>query len=259
MERHPNGLTATMTSPGVLLLTAVYLPPRALDELGLLVEERTVHTRHGDVGPIAFRRSADGVSTWVQPYFGLPMRTDPRATMLAAKALGVQRVLMWDIGAGINHAYRRGQTVIAVDLIDRTRHQPATFHDSPEFEDLPPASEETATFCPECTEILRETYYTAPPAVVVGTDGPRRETPAEAAMIRTWGGDVICHNIVPEAFLARELGLCFGAVVTVNSYSHDQYRESVEGEVRAGLEYTMQRMPSVLRRMSEPVTCRCRA
>lgn len=247
-----------MSATGILLLTAVYLPPRALDELGLLVEERTVRTPYGDVGPLACRRAADGSATWVQPYSGLPTRTDPRATLLAARTLGLQRILMWDVGAGINHALRRGQTAIAVDLIDWTRHQPDTFHRAPEGESLPPASEETATFCPECTQVLHEAYPTAPPAIVVGVDGPRRETIAEARMVRAWGGDLLCNNVAPEAYLARELGLCFAAIVTVNSYSRDQKRPSIEGEVRSGLEFTLQRLPAVLRRLGEPRACRCR-
>ena len=65
------------------------------------------------------------------------------------------------------------------------------------------------------------------------------------------------NNLTPEAMLARELGLCFAALVTVGDYSRDQRRAPVEGELRHGLERTMSRLPEVLRRLNEPPTCLC--
>jgi purine nucleoside phosphorylase len=94
--------------------------------------------------------------------------------------------------------------------------------------------------------------------VVAATDGPRRETAAEARMFRAWGADLICTNVAPEAFLARELGLCFATMVTVGGYSLDQDRRPVEGEVRHSLERTMAPLPALLRRLSLPPTCLCR-
>ncbi len=265
-ENRPEVLAPTP----LMLLVAVYLPPRALDSLGMLIEERTVHTPFGDVGPVALRRvplleggpmlpAASGLSLWLLPYSGLPTRTDPRATLFAAHALGVRRVLAWDLGFALNHALHRGQTAIATDAVDLTRHQPDTFSNTPGLEAALRESEETATFCPAATSILHDEYPLAPPALVVGVDGPRRETPAEARMARAWGGDLLCHNITPEAMLARELGLCFGALVTVGDYSRDQARAAVEGEVRKGMEWTMQRLPAVLARLAGPRTCLCGA
>lgn len=245
----------------VLLLIAVLLPPRSLDALGLLVEERVVRTPFGDVGPLALRRNSSDQPLWVQPYSGLPTRTDPRATVYAARALGVQRLLTWDTGVAINRVLQRGQTAVAVDAIDATRHQPATFFAAAGYETLVGLGEsaESATFCPDATGALHTVFPEAPPAVVVGVDGPRRESAAEARAFRTWGADVICHNITPEAFLAREIGLCFAAIVTVDAYSRDQVREPLEGEVRSGLEGAMARLPEVAQRLCEPRTCRCAA
>lgn len=246
-------------TPVVLLLVAVLLPPRSLDALGLLVEERVVRTPFGDVGPLALRRNSSGQPLWVQPYSGLPTRTDPRATVYAARALGVHRLLTWDAGVAVNHALQRGQTIVAVDAMDATRHQPGTFFTAAGFESLVElgASAESATFCPDATGALHAVFPEAPPAVVVGVDGPRRESAAEARAFRTWGADVICQNITPEAFLAREIGLCFAAIVTVDAYSRDQVREPQEGEVRSGLELAMARLPDVAQRLCGPRTCHC--
>ena len=79
----------------LLLLIAVLLPPRALTELGEFIEERTVETPYGVVGPLALRKLAETCGVWIQPYSGLPTRTDPRATMHAAHQLGVTKVINW--------------------------------------------------------------------------------------------------------------------------------------------------------------------
>ena len=243
----------------VLIMVAVLLPPRSLDALGLLVEERIVRTPFGNVGPLALRRTGSGQSLWVQPYSGLPTRTDPRATIYAARALGIQRVLTWDTGVAVNHALPRGQTVVAVDVIDATRQQPGTFFKAAGFEALVGLGDsvESATFCPDATNALHALFPAAPPAVIVGVDGPRRETAAEARAYRALGADVICPNIAPEVFLARELGICFAAIVTVDAYSRDQVREALEGEVRSGLEHAMAHLPEVAQRLSAPRTCHC--
>jgi 5'-methylthioadenosine phosphorylase len=258
-----------MNTPGLTLLVAVYLPPRALDHLGALVEERLVRTPFGEVGPLALRQahrdpaappeSPEPAAIWVQPYSGLPSRTDPRATLYAARTLGVRRLVSWDTGIALNPLLQRGQLAVATDLIDWTRHQPDTFAGAPGLEDLPPLDEEApGPFCPESVALLHEAYPAAPPVVVVATDGPRRETAAEARMFRQWGADVICTNVAPEAFLARELGVCFSTLVTVAGYSADQVRRPVEGEVRHGLELAMTRLPLLLQHLNMAATCLCR-
>lgn len=50
------------------------------------------------------------------------------------------------------------------------------------------------------------------------TEGPRLETAAEVALMARWGVDVIGMTGVPEAVLARELGLCYASVALVVNY-----------------------------------------
>ncbi len=47
-----------MSQANLLLLLAVFLPPAVLDIFGELVEERTVQTPYGPVGPLALRALA---------------------------------------------------------------------------------------------------------------------------------------------------------------------------------------------------------
>ena len=53
----------------------------------------------------------------------------------------------------------------------------------------------------------------------VCTEGPRFETPAEIKMFARLGGDLVGMTAYPEVALARELGLCYGAVAMVTNYA----------------------------------------
>jgi 5'-methylthioadenosine phosphorylase len=237
----------------LLLLLAVVLPPKALDLLGPVVEERVVETRYGRVGPLALRRSAQGMGVWVQPYSGLPSRTDPRATLLASKHLGVRRVLNWDAGVAINSLLGPGQPAIVVDYIDFTRHQPQTFFESEgigSIDQVPPV-------CPQMTTALSNALGMAPGGVCLGVDGPRRETAAESRMFRLWGADMIGQNMVPEITLAAELELCYAGLVTIEHLSADQQPLPRQGEVRHGLELVIRALPDFVYALAEPATCGC--
>ena len=53
----------------------------------------------------------------------------------------------------------------------------------------------------------------------VCTEGPRFETPAEIQMYHRLGGDLVGMTAYPEVALAREIGLCYGAVAMVTNYA----------------------------------------
>ncbi|MEZ4640425.1 MAG: hypothetical protein R2856_36620 [Caldilineaceae bacterium] len=72
-----------------------------------------------------WRRSPEGADVWCSPTVD-SSRTDPRATLLAAKMLGARRVLNWDAGWP-STSLRRGQPAVVIDYIDFTCHQPQTF------------------------------------------------------------------------------------------------------------------------------------
>lgn len=242
-----------MSDASLLLLLAIVLPPAALDVLGPVVDERSIETRYGTVGPLALRRKDGEPGVWVQPYSGLPSRTDPRATLLAARKLGVSRVLNWDGGVAVNTMLNRGQPVIVVDYIDFTRHQPQTFFQQEGIS----AIEQNWPVCPQMTTALFDVLPSAPAGVCLGVDGPRRETAAEARMFRLWGADVLGQNIVPEIMLAAELELCYAGLVTVETMSADQQQLAHQGEVRRGLGMVVEALPYFIHALTDPATCGC--
>ncbi|MCD6291706.1 MAG: hypothetical protein J7M34_14500, partial [Anaerolineae bacterium] len=201
-----------MTDVRVLLLVAVPVPPPALDALGPVVKEHTVHTPWGTFGPVAERTGPGEVTFLVQPYFGMPSRLDPRSTVWSARELDIQRVIGWDAGVALNPLLRRGDSMIVDDFISHVCHQPTTL-----FEDRGVTGiGQDPAFCPQIRAALRDALPGAVNGgVYLAVDGPRRETKAEARLYRMWGGDVIGQNLIPEATLAKELGLCYAGLVTV--------------------------------------------
>jgi 5'-methylthioadenosine phosphorylase len=245
------------TDANLLLLVGVLLPPKALDGLGPVVDERHLFTPYGTFGPVALRQGDDGPGVWIAPYTGLPTRTDPRATIFAATQLGVRRVLGWDMGIAINPALMRGQPVVAGDFIDFTFREPPTFANALAREKQDERKLLVPKFCPQMTSALQKVLPIAPPITYLGIDDVRRETPAEARMYRQWGADVIGQNLVPEILLAREAGLCFAGLISVSTYSADRPSPALHGELRAGLEMTMQILPDYTRYLTMLPDCNC--
>ncbi|MEZ4673100.1 MAG: hypothetical protein R2932_02510 [Caldilineaceae bacterium] len=161
----PTNLSTT-NSAELLILVAVLLPPKTLDVFGELVDERVVETPYGAVKPLGLRTPASGPSVWVQPYTGTPTRTDPRAMIYAAQALGVRSILNWDTGIAINPLLQRGQSVIAVDFIDWTRHQPLTFGSALAADRAAARGLQPPAFCPHMVDTLCQ-VLPGPPALSI--------------------------------------------------------------------------------------------
>ncbi|HEY3366208.1 MAG TPA: hypothetical protein VGK74_14235 [Symbiobacteriaceae bacterium] len=152
---------------------------------------------------------------------GLPVlvrseAADVRALIYAAKELGARRVLAADAVQAVSGLLEPGDLVIPVDVIDQTRLRPFTFFVGKGYGFIklnPP-------FCPDLMAALRTTARAANPrsfsgGVYVCAEGPRDATPAERRMYRGWGADVVGGGLLPEAYLARELELCYAALTVI--------------------------------------------
>lgn len=236
-----------------LLILAQPLPPRSLEHLGDFVEEATIATPYGDAGPFAHRRPSSAPGVWILPYFGGPARTDPRATLWAAKQLGVQRIVAWDSVIGLDHELVRGSVVLPCDYIDWTKHQPSTFFEQTGAGYIA----QTPPFCPDISAAISRHLPAARPVIYLGDEGPRRETAAEAAMFRQWGAQVRGLNLIPEAYLAKELELCFGAFGVVTALGADRLRPEPEGEVREADQSILDALPRIFVALARPPLCGC--
>lgn len=151
-----------------------------------------------------------------------PHRINYRANLAALKALGAQRVLALNTVGGITEGY--GPRVLACpdQLIDYTWGRISTFCEEPGSEVL------HVDFGDPYTPALRRQVLAAAAragvAVVDGgcygaTQGPRLETRAEIARMRRDGCDLVGMTGMPEAGLARELGLDYACLAIVANWA----------------------------------------
>lgn len=151
-----------------------------------------------------------------------PHRINYRANIAALKALGAQRVLALNTVGGITEGY--GPRVLACpdQLIDYTWGRISTFCEEPGSEVL------HVDFGDPYTPALRRQVLAAAAragvAVVEGgcygaTQGPRLETRAEIARMRRDGCDLVGMTGMPEAGLARELGLDYACLAIVANWA----------------------------------------
>ncbi len=190
--------------------TAIYNIP------GKTLEAETVETSYG---PALIYRVA-GEDLIFLARHGIkhdtpPHRINYRANIKALEMLGVKRVLATNAVGSINREIPPLGLALVTDFLDFTSNRAHTFFDGGDsgvkHVDM------SVTYCPVLNARLltlapRFGLDLRPEAVYVCTNGPRLESPAEIRMYAQLGGDVVGMTGIPEATLARELGLCYAAV-----------------------------------------------
>jgi 5'-methylthioadenosine phosphorylase len=156
-----------------------------------------------------------------------PDRVNYRANLWALRQLGVSRVIAACAVGSLRADLRPGDFVVLDQLVDLTRGRPDTYLD-PEPAGLgleQPAVEHVGfadPYCPELRQVLhRDGVHSGGTVVVI--PGPRFATRAESTWYRRQGWDVINMTQYPEAYLARELGMCYAGLALVTD--HDTGRE----------------------------------
>lgn len=187
-----------------------------------------------------------------------PHRINYRANLAALQALGVQRVLALNTVGGITEGF--GPRVLACpdQLIDYTWGRVSTFCEEPGSEVL------HVDFGDPYTPSLRRAVVAAAAkagvALVDGgcygaTQGPRLETRAEIARLRRDGCDLVGMTGMPEAGLARELGLeyaCLAIVANWAAGAGPQVDETITLEdVLANVAAATSGLPALVRAMLE--------
>ena len=151
-----------------------------------------------------------------------PHKVNYRANLAALKALGATRVLALNTVGGISERF--GPRVLACpdQLIDYTWGRISTLCEEPGTEVL------HVDFGDPYTPALRAQVLTAAESAGVSlvdggcygtTQGPRLETKAEIARMRRDGCDLVGMTGMPEAGLARELGLDYACLAIVANWA----------------------------------------
>jgi len=159
-----------------------------------------------------------------------------RANIYAAKSLGVTRIVAWTGPGAIARTFRPGDLVLPDDLLDFTRNRPSTFYEGKGIGFI----RQFPVFCETLRDALRGAAKrnAAGRGAALGgvaqrreagrihfggtyacTEGPRLETPAEIRFLARAGADLVGMTLCPEAFLARELEICYAPVAYVTNYA----------------------------------------
>jgi purine-nucleoside phosphorylase len=110
---------------------------------------------------------------------------------------GCKVVILTNACGGINRDYSVGQPVLIRDHISLTAVSPLS---GATFVDL------TDLYSKRIRSIMKSADSTLAEGVYVHWRGPTYETPAEIAMMRTMGADLVGMSTVPEAIAAHALG-----------------------------------------------------
>ena len=198
-----------------------------LDHWGEAQGTHALDTPYGPhSGPIA-RFDVGGRTLWFLPRHGADHRLAPhlvnyRANLWALKSLGAERVLAVNAVGGITARCAPGSLVVPDGVIDYTYGREHTFSDSAE---VPLVHTE---FAHPFEGPLRDAVVAAAGQVGVAfTDGgcvgvcqgPRFETAHEVRRLARDGCDVVGMTSMPEAVLARELGLDYAAIQPVANWA----------------------------------------
>lgn len=139
----------------------------------------------------------------VHLYEGHPVATVVHGVRTAVAA-GCTVVVLTNAAGGIRAGYRPGQPVLIRDHLNLTGRSPLAGPPPPagfpsRFTDL------TAVYSPRLRALARETDPSLAEGVYAALPGPHYETPAEIAMLRTLGADLVGMSTVLEAIAARHL------------------------------------------------------
>lgn len=149
-----------------------------------------------------------------------PHKVNYRANIWGFKELGVERIITVNAVGGINPELAPGQIVILDQVIDFTDGRKSTFYEESQVVHV----DFTEPYCPE----LRHAIHSADrklgvvfhdKGTYIAVNGPRLETAAEIRAFSKIGADVVGMTGMPEAILARELGICFAGIAVVTNYA----------------------------------------
>jgi purine-nucleoside phosphorylase len=122
-----------------------------------------------------------------------------------AVAAGCGVVVLTNAAGGIRGGYQVGQPVLIRDHLNLTARSPLTGPPPPpgyppRFTDL------TGLYSPRLRTLARQIDPGLAEGVYAALPGPHYETPAEIAMLRALGADLVGMSTVLEAIAARHLG-----------------------------------------------------
>jgi purine-nucleoside phosphorylase len=131
----------------------------------------------------------------------------------------VKSLVLTNAAGGINAAYRQGALVMLSDHINLQGANPLNGPNDERFGPRFPDMSEV--YCRGYRRMAQEAAaklgIDLPEGVYAGLAGPSFETPAEIRYLRTIGADLVGMSTVPEAIVARHMGIRVLAISCVTN------------------------------------------
>lgn len=168
------------------------------------------------------------------PSYSLPPhRINYRAILRSVKDAGASYVIATNAVGSINRRMKPKDLVVPDQILDFTKGRTETFFDGEGgviFTDVTnPYSESIRNALYKAAKRSKIRIHSS--GTYVCTEGPRFETAAEIEMFSRLGGDVVGMTGVPEAFLARELGLEYATLCVVTNWAAGIAKQVSHAEV----------------------------
>lgn len=173
-----------------------------------------------------------------------PHKVNYRANMWALKEHGAEKVIAVNAVGGIREDLAPGRLVFPDQIIDYTWSRVNTYFE----EGLTHVTHIDFTH-PYCNELRQQLIRGASEVGVDAADhgtygatqGPRLETAAEVDRLERDGCDMVGMTGMPEAALARELGVCYACTAVVANWAAGRGADEItmaeiERNLKAGME-----------------------
>jgi 5'-deoxy-5'-methylthioadenosine phosphorylase len=221
--------------------------------------EELIKTPYGDPSAPLIFGELSGNYVLFLPRHGVthtipPHKINYRANLWALKEQGISEIIAVNAVGAIHPEMTPGKVVIPHQIIDYTHSRINTFFE----EGLKQVTHIDFSY-PYCESLRKKLINAATlndvevmtAGVYGATQGPRLETAAEITRMQNDGCDLVGMTGMPEAALARELGLCYGAIAVVANMAAGIVEEEITMEmiehylvggmesVRKLLEYTL--------------------
>lgn len=184
-----------------------------------------------------------------------PHLVNYRANLWAVQSVGARSVVSVATVGAIAMELTPGCIAIPNQIIDYTWGRKSTYHDNIDapvthIDFTEPYSEELRVLCMRAADEIGERYFDG--GVYAAVQGPRLETAAEINRLENDGATMVGMTGMPEAALARELGLDYAAMCVVANYAAGR-GNSVRGiqyrEIESTLTVAMEHVRNILERL----------
>lgn len=173
-----------------------------------------------------------------------------RANMAALQSFGVDCVLALNTVGVIDARQHPGQLAVPDQLIDYTYGRDHSICDgkSASLEHI----DFSEPFCPQLRQTVLEAARVAgiechDGGVYAVAQGPRLETAAEVDRLEKDGADYIGMTAMPEASLARELGMRYACLSLLVNYAAGRGKQAIHEDIEASTMTAKLRAMKVLR------------